>query len=1254
MKRIFTFALAAMAMMGVQKASAQTEYKILSDLTSKIQNADFTADPPTTVTIRTYDYDMPDQLGAGAGGSDLFGQQAITGWTAANPTDNIYMARDTRTDGANARAAGIFAYIDDESTETNFPGLGGAYYAPYIEEDVTGQGLGIVAVWGASITYSQDVTLPAGGYMMIVKLQNTAGAAEVIESYNGFFVDASTKYFSKNLSFQTSQWENDTITFLLKEDASGQIQLGYKSGNYGSGSAPHLFIDNVKLYSIDPAPLQAEEIAEAKEQLLAIINEGRDLGVDVSEAMAVYNNASASLEQVKKAIELQKAKNEAGVTDFSSFFITNPHFTLDDPITDGICTYDYDMKDPNGSNGRKVEHYGMQPVQGWEATILSDNVEIAGRTDGTNARACGVFAIGSDAWLGGAAFPPPTAMSDGSTEGNLLGFVSVWSATSQYTQQVTIPDGTYTLTISYYNVGGTGAVAKNLMGFVTNDGEEYLCDNTTFKVGSWETMTVKFTLDEPTSGYFTVGYQAANAGSGSMPHFFIDGISLHYVGKTTFDPSLIALEAAVSSATKALDEYFQQDLKDGLREAVEAGAELVSSRSDDADANKEAADLINNLLGEAKASIKAYNTLQEFYDGELQELIEKYEEDLPGFYDRLNTLNDDIMEQLNDEPTWSAEEINTILGSVDTMYKEEVQKAWDEAIASGKPLKKDLDISVLFEQLAYTYSSTAQSNTNVPDKEWKYGDANNFKTQYGTAEVWNQTPFEVSRTISDLPAGKYTVTTRAYYRTASNTVNYESYDPSNELAFVFAGHNKTALTNVVEIANPSADAFVGNANIGTEEEPLYVPNNQQAAHDVFENDAYADKLEKSVSTVVATDGGDLTFGVKADQMEGDCWVVWYTFSITYNALEDDLLNNEITALIEEANNAIDEGAGNVIAAQDGLSSASDKGEKALGGSTADKVAAVTTLTDAIDYAGESVKLAEQLDEVFNDYLNKMTESDISSSDETLTNLIDAVSDGMNDGFKDNPTVQGYIDQFPKAWAAYVLGQDGFADATGDTPVDITGIIINAAFDMQNANYWTITTDSIDDRIGQNQGYQNNNEYTSEDGQIVVNQFIEAWRPNGETLHNGNVGQTLNVTLPAGYYTLEADAYATNQKAIPEEGIQGAYLMANNNGNYYLTPIGIAVAGAAPEHFTVDFYSDGVNPTTVGLRVEDTNASWIVADNFKLNYIGTEAPVGIKDIETAETTVDLKNAKNIYSITGQRLNQVQKGINIVDGKKVLIK
>jgi hypothetical protein len=182
MKKFFTFALVAMASLSAQQASAQTEYKVLSDMTSKLQNADFTADQPTTVTIVTYDYNMTNvPVGTSDVTLGLFGQQAVTGWTATNPSDNVRIMENAnstqRTDGTNARAAGIFSFIDDNATETTFPGLGGEYYAPYIEEDITGPGLGMVAVWGAGITYSQDVELPAGGYMMIVQLQNTAGAS---------------------------------------------------------------------------------------------------------------------------------------------------------------------------------------------------------------------------------------------------------------------------------------------------------------------------------------------------------------------------------------------------------------------------------------------------------------------------------------------------------------------------------------------------------------------------------------------------------------------------------------------------------------------------------------------------------------------------------------------------------------------------------------------------------------------------------------------------------------------------------------------------------------------------------------------------------------------------------------------------------------------------------------------------------------------------------------------------------------------
>ena len=1238
MKKIYTFAFIATTMMSAQQVVAQTEYTILSDVTSKLQNADFSADAPITTTIRTYDSDMPDKLGVGNGGTGLFGQQTVTGWTATFPSDNTYV--ENREDGANARAAGVFAYVDDTSTETTFPGLGGDYWAPYIDNElgITGQALGMVAVWGASVSYTQDVTLEAGAYMIIASLHNTAGGSAALESNNGFVAENGTKYMSDKLHFQTLNWEKDTIVFELKETTNGKISIGYKSGNYGSSGAMHLFYDNIKLYTIDPTPLHVAQIAAAKEELLKVIEDGQYLGVSVSAARAVYNDPSATLEQVKKAIEDQKAINAAGQVDFSSFFITNPHFTLGTPITDGITTYDYDMVDPNGNNGKVVEHYGMQPVEGWEAT-----------SPGENARASGIFTIGSDAFLGGGAFLPPTSMSDGSTEGNLLGFLSVWTAVSQYKQNVTIPAGTYTLKISYYNGGGTTAIAKNLMGFVTDEGIEHLSDLTTFVQHKWDVMTIKFKLDEPTSGYFTVGYQAANVGSGGMPHLFIDGISLYYVGDIDFDPSLIALDAAVNSATKTLEEYFQQSLKEELEQATYEGAELVSSQSDDAEANKEAADNINNLIGAAKTSIAAYTKMAEFYDGELQDLITEYETKLPTYGEYLINLSDEIMMQLSDEATWSAAEIDSILGNIGNVYKEEVQKAWDAAVASGEKLEEDLDITCLFEQLAYTYSTTAQSNTNVPDKEWQYGNATNFKTQYGTAEVWNQTPFKVFRTMKNMPAGKYTITTKAYYRTSENVSNYANYDPSNELAFVFAGHSKTALTNVAEIASSDQTEFTNTAEVG---EALYVPNNQEAAWKIFTNDVYNEKLQKSVSTVLAAEG-DLTFGISGEQMEDNCWVVWYSFSISYNALEEELLDKELEGLIAEANEMQENGVGNVIAAMDMLNNSTEAGENALSGSMDDKCAAMEALSDAIEYGSKSVTLTTQLEEVFNEYLNLLTETEIVSSDETLTNLLDDVTNGMNDGFKDNEQVQSYIDQFPAAWSAYILGQDLMASATEDESVDVTGVIKNASFDLGNANFWTIKTDAEDQTIGQNYGYQGA-EYVNAETGCTISQFIEAWRPNGAALSNGNIEQTINAVLPEGYYTLEVDAQAINQAAVPEEGVLGVYLMAYNIEDTWTTSVCINTTASAPEHFTLNFYSDGVNLTTVGLRVEDTNANWLAADNFTLKYIGKTAPVGIDNIEVENNKVDLVNAKNIYSITGQRLNKVQKGLNIVDGKKIFIK
>ncbi len=1218
-------------------ANAQT-YKVLEDVSSKIKNADFSADAAVTNTIRTYSKDMTDNgIGAEEPGVELYGQQPLTGWTAANPTDNIKNDAGSLV-SADARAAGVFEYLKEDSEDPTI-GLGGNYFAPYDYEcTVAGaKALGMVAVWGATLQYTQDITLPAGAYMIVIPVMNTAGTGALTKNLNGFITDAGVEYFASNKQYEVGIQMNDTIVFKLDAETSGKLSLGHQSGNGGSGTAPHLFFDKVSLYTIDPASLDAAEAAAAKVDLLAVIEDGKQLGADTKAAEAVYANENATLAEVLAAIENQKKINEDSIVDLSEFFLTNPHFNLDAVIEDGICTYEYDMEKNN------VTHFGMQPITGWESKDVSDNVWSGSTTDTNplNGRACGVFAIGSTAFMGGAEFQAPMVMSDGSSEGRVLGFLTCWSKTTQYTQSVTIPAGKYTLTISYYNQAGTDNVAKNLMGFIADDGTEYLSDVTSFKIGSWEQMKIMFTLDEATSGKFTVGYQAANVGSAKMPHFYIDGISLNYVGELDFDPSLMALQAAVSSASKVLDENFYEDYKEDLRNAIEAGANLVSSQSSDKDANKAAADEINQALAVANENIAAYAKLQSFSENELAAALAKYEDDklMADLYANLETLADDVnMEALQDY-AWDTEKINSTIASLDTMIKEAVQKVWDDTVESGKALESNLDITQLLEGLTFE-SANGWTSTN-----------GNVSVEHGCGEIYDKSPFVVTRTLTDMPAGTYTITTRAFYRTSNNVDNYAEYESDKEpKAFIWAGHNKTGITNVAELAVEAEEAPANYSDAGG----VFVPNNRTIGQQIFEDDSYAEVVEKSVSTVL-TEAGDLNFGVMADELAPTSWVVWYSFQVAYNAVDESVLTSELEALIAEAEakqEAVESETG-INQALKNLEDACSKGTAALSGSKDDKVAAMTALTEAIAYADNGFELVNKLNSVAEQFSALYDNSDFESTDTEFAGVLDEINAG---GFENNEKVESLIAALPVAWAKYAIAQKGFETATAEEPLDITAAIVNADFEWGNAEYWVCTPVDPEAPIGQNQGFQGKAEgYTNpEDGTQVLN-FFEVWR-NGAVLNDGIAGQQIAAALPAGFYTLEADAYAVNQTEVPEEGVQGAYLAAKNAVGTYTTSIGVDTKEAAPTHFSVDFESDGKSLTTIGLLIKGTNANWAAVDNFTLKYIGTEAPVGI-----LSDVIDFVKSHivAIYSVDGKKLSKLQKGINIIkmsDGQtqKLMVK
>ena len=67
---------------------------------------------------------------------------------------------------------------------------------------------------------------------------------------------------------------------------------------------------------------------------------------------------------------------------------------------------------------------------------------------------------------------------------------------------------------------------------------------------------------------------------------------------------------------------------------------------------------------------------------------------------------------------------------------------------------------------------------------------------------------------------------------------------------------------------------------------------------------------------------------------------------------------------------------------------------------------------------------------------------------------------------------------------------------------------------------------------------------------------------------------------------------------------------------------------------------------LGLRkTAARGGDWLIYDDFELYYLGG-AELGVSEINSENGN------KVIYNVAGQKLNQMQKGINIVNGKKIL--
>ena len=196
----------------------------------------------------------------------------------------------------------------------------------------------------------------------------------------------------------------------------------------------------------------------------------------------------------------------------------------------------------------------------------------------------------------------------------------------------------------------------------------------------------------------------------------------------------------------------------------------------------------------------------------------------------------------------------------------------------------------------------------------------------------------------------------------------------------------------------------------------------------------------------------------------------------------------------------------------------------------------------------------------------------------LANVISEARTAVN-AAEDYATVYAQIAAIKNAAKTYLT------TATLPAGFDVTAAFItNPDFDRFQIG-WNVCGG------GDHRGWQGNPNYSHyENGNVVMDKFLQAWRSSG-LLDNGQISQAFT-NLPAGTYRLECDAVATCGYDATVE-VTGVNLFAGTETTALFTE------DKKPQHFTVEFTQTETGDCTIGIDINNTTANWVAMDNVRL-------------------------------------------------------
>lgn len=591
------------------------------------------------------------------------------------------------------------------------------------------------------------------------------------------------------------------------------------------------------------------------------------------------------------------------------------------------------------------------------------------------------------------------------------------------------------------------------------------------------------------------------------------------------------------------------------------------------------------------------------------------------------------------------------------------------------------------------YLVNADFETTSGNTGWISNHASGGNVDYGgnsknhCFQAWNNPGFDVYQEVSNAPVGVYTISVQGFFRygrydnawklysdgTAEkykNAVQIYVNDNTANFMSVFDEHVKYLGNHEGELYTWDADVNAGgNCQVNIPDSTYWYPNGMSNSAVAFQNGLY-----KTTSYgVVAKKGDKLRVGVRGVSNQlGDSWAIWDNFKMVFEGTKAEAVKPLLEAKSQEVSDTLANsqrvfGKTEVETAEADIEKGRQATEEGNGKAMFD------ALCSLIADQGEMEKSAVTFDTLRTEAetLAKTIEKFAANADAAVLSeaqaLLDEVTAHLQAKDLEKAQAHEYSEKLREA-AAKVRVPKGYANATPDQPVDFTSVIVNPGYEDNGANSFEGWTETA-----------GNHNFGNDDTQraaLLVEYYHQKF----------NVFQTLSC-LPDGKYCVEvkgfyrfgspAEDYAVYSADPSTEGKAFLYcttgddsgksvalsLLASgahkdtgidgvskvDNGNLVVPNNMVSANSWFKDGYYVNALEVNVKGGTLTIGVikdEDVDQDWVIFDDWKLFYLGSDAtPIhGVIDGVALEPVVT-----EIYNVSGERQNALRQGINIVKFK-----